>query len=58
MLNFALGKIGGTKLGADYYWSSSEYSNIDAWDMSFGGSNVYDDTKGSKGYYVRPVMQY
>ena len=45
-------------MGADYYWSSSEYSNIDAWDMSFGGSNVYDDTKGSKGYYVRPVMQY
>ena len=31
VLNITLGKIGGTKLEADYYWSSSEISISDAW---------------------------
>ena len=55
VLNITLGKIGGTKLGGYYYWSSSELSYHDAWGFSDGGVGY-----GSKtGYdYVRPVMQY
>ena len=58
VLNIALGKIGGTKLGADYYWSSSETSYSDsAWEFYFGNGGMYNDYK-SNNAYVRPVMQY
>ena len=58
VLNIALGKIGGTKLGANYYWSSSETSYSDsAWEFYFGNGGMYNDYK-SNNAYVRPVMQY
>ena len=57
MLNFALGKIGGTKLGTDWYWSSSERSDGDAWVLLFHGGGVGSNVKDYDGY-VRPVMQY
>ena len=58
MLNFALGKIGGTKLGADYYWSSSEHSNDYAWYLRFSNGYVDWSDKDANNFYVRPVMQY
>ena len=59
VLNVALGKIGGTKFRADYYWSSSEYSDSYAWAVVFASGHVhgYFD-KDSNTFYVRPVMQY
>ena len=57
VLNIALGKIGGTKLGTSYYWSSSEGSYNDAWGLYFDVGNVYYDYK--RGYnYVRPVLAF
>ena len=57
VLNIALGKIGGTKLGTDYYWSSSEYSNHDAWGLYFYNGNGTYSSK-SNGNYVRPVLAF
>ena len=57
VLNIALGKIGGTKLGANYYWSSSEHSNYYAWLLYFGNGSVNDYYKGYNGY-VRPVLAF
>ena len=57
VLNIALGKIGGTKLGTGGYWSSSEYSTGHAWQLGFSngfvdyGGMVYDG-------YVRPVLAF
>ena len=58
VLNIALGKIGGTKLGTDGYWSSSEYPGYGAWYLRFsdGGAGHYN--KNYDSLYVRPVMQY
>ena len=57
VLNVALGKIAATRLTTGWYWSSSEYSNSNAWGLYFGSGYVYLNGKGSY-YYVRPVMQY
>ena len=57
VLNIALGKIGGTKLGASYYWSSSEYSNDDAWALLFLNGSV-DYGYKSNYIYVRPVLAF
>ena len=56
VLNIALGKIEGTKLGADYYWSSSEHSNGGAWTLPFSLGNVNDNKLNY--YYVRPVLAF
>ena len=59
VLNIALGKIGGTKLGTDMYWSSSEYSDGYAWILKFsdgGVSNYYP--KFYDNHYVRPVLAF
>ena len=60
VLNIALGKIGGTKLWASYYWSSSEYSNYYAWSLSFSDGGVYYGDKHHYSYYgyVRPVLAF
>ena len=62
VLNIALGKIGGTKLSTDYYWSSSEYSNGNAWILGFRNGNVDDFSKGNYNNfdfsYVRPVLAF
>ena len=58
VLNIALGKIGGTKLGTDFYWSSSEDSTNSAWRLSFGTGGVYNGSKGSDNIYVRPVLAF
>ena len=62
VLNITLGKIGGTKLGTNYYWSSSEYSYYDAWRLYFDNGlvnhDVNHDSKGSYNTYVRPVLAF
>ena len=57
VLNTALGKIGGTKLGTDWYWSSSEDSNTSAWRLRFANGTV-GYGKSSDGTYVRPVLAF
>ena len=56
VLNIALGKIGGTKLGIDIYWSSSEYSYNYVWGLRFSDGYVNYYNKNSN--YVRPVIDY
>ena len=58
VLNITLGKIGRTKLGTSYYWSSSEGSNNRAWYLRFSDGNVYSDSKGNYNTYVRPVLAF
>ena len=57
VLNIALGKIGGTKLSTDFYWSSSEDSNTSAWRLRFANGTV-GYGKSSDGTYVRPVLAF
>ena len=62
LLNITLGKIGGTKLGPMYYWSSSEYSELYAWNLSLTDGSVdysyiYRD-KDDYEAYVRPVLAF
>ena len=60
VLNITLGKIGGTKLSSDLYWSSSENSISNAWTLYFGTGNV--DYYGKYNYrhygYMRPVLAF
>ncbi len=58
VLNIALGKIGGTKLEPDWYWSSSEHSGNLAWNLSFRGDYVYGYDKNDYSEYVRPVLAF
>lgn len=55
-VNKALIKAGGEPLKKNWYWSSSEYSNLWAWNSGLNGSyglcNVHKDYI----YYVRPVL--
>ena len=58
VLNVALGKIAATRLGGNYYWSSSEGSDRNAWGLRFSDGNVYNDTKYYTNFYVRPVLAF
>ena len=58
VLNRALGKIGGTKLGTDWYWSSSEKSTGNAWRLGFDIGYVDYDSKDNYYSYVRPVLAF
>lgn len=58
-VNKALIRAGGEPLKNDWYWSSSEYNNYNAWGSNF--SNSYGLDWGSKSYsnqYVRPVLAF
>jgi hypothetical protein len=55
-INAALEKHGGKKLSEDdWYWSSSEYSSGNAWEVHANNGNVYYSTKYTNGY-VRCVL--
>ena len=58
VLNTALGKIGGTKLGTDCYWSSSEYSSYYAWAQHFLNGNISSDHNKFYSNYVLPVLAF
>lgn len=56
-VNKALVRAGGEPLKNDWYWSSSEYSNVFAWYSNFGTSYGLDwGTKVANIRYVRPVL--
>ena len=57
VLNITLGKIGGTKLEADYYWSSSELSDNTAWRLHFNYGGVDYHFKDDNNY-VLPVLAF
>ena len=57
VLNVALGKIAATELSGGYYWSSSEYSDDDAWYLRFSVGSV-NDTGKSYNSAVRPVLAF
>ena len=58
VLKITLGKIGGTKLGTNYYWSSSEYSGSYAWYLPFSDGYVSNFNKNYDDYDVRPVLAF
>ena len=58
VLNIALGKIGGTKLGTDLYWSSTQLASNIAYGMSFSDGNVSYNNYKSDNAYVRPVLAF
>ena len=61
VLNMALEKIGGTKLSSDAYWSSSECSHSEAWELYFGDAHVLNyvtETYKLVDCYVRPVLAF
>ena len=57
IINKALVNNGGEPFKEDYYWSSTESSNDDSWElgMIYGGINDYG--KNGSGY-VRPVVAF
>ena len=57
VLNVALGKIAATRLDRDFYWSSSEYSEDDAWYLWFSDGSA-DDSSKSYNCAVRPVLAF
>jgi hypothetical protein len=52
-----LDKIGGFSDYYNTYWSSSEYSGINAWNQNFNGGGQYYHSK-EYGYKVRPVRAF
>ena len=56
-VNKALVRAGGEPLKKSWYWSSSEYSSLNAWQSTLNTSYglLYYYGKNSK-YYVRPVL--
>ena len=58
VLNTALGKIGGTKLDIGYYWSSSEYSDYNAWSELRDIGNTNGNNSKYNSNYVRPVLAF
>ena len=59
VLNITLGKIGGTKLGTYYYWSSSESSPDGvAWALYFSSGIWGGYPKVGSNFYVRPVLAF
>jgi hypothetical protein len=58
-LDSMLTKCGGDKLTDDYYWSSTEYSGTDAWNLNFSDGYVYRyGNKVTNQYRVRPVSAF
>lgn len=57
-LNDALKAVGGEPLKDEVYWSSSENSSINSWDVGFYSGYVNDWYGKSYGYYVRPCTAF
>lgn len=55
-VNAALVRAGGEPLKNDWYWSSSEYSNLYAWYSSLGLSYGLDGSSKLGNHNVRPVL--
>lgn len=57
-INYALSLVGGTQLSYTNYWSSTEYSNIYAWNINFNIGHFDGVRKISCNYRVRPVTAF
>ncbi len=49
-INAAMTLIGGTALGSNYYWSSSQGSASNAWGLNWSDGSAYNGTKSIAGY--------
>lgn len=61
MLNTQINKAKGNVFGSDYYWSSTEDSNVNnrAWYVNFATGHVYNyGTKSYGAYRVRPLLAF
>jgi len=56
-INQALEIVGGNQLKDTWYWSSTEYSQGNAWNVHFSSGNVYYNFKYN-GYAVRAVAAF
>ena len=56
-LNSVITAAGGTGFQSYYYWSSTEYSNYDAWRMDFSNGRANNDMK-TNDWYVRSVFAF
>jgi len=59
-VNASLSKVGGTQIGTNFYWSSSQYSSNDnyhAWSIGFYDSGVYNESKNYD-RYVRVIRAF
>ena len=58
-INYALSLISGaTPLQETWYWTSTEYSATDAWDLSLTNGTASSHTKASTTLHVRPVSAF
>ena len=49
-INKAMTLIGGTALGSNYYWSSTQYSANRAWNLGWSNGNTNDNLKSYNNY--------
>lgn len=56
-INKALKYVGGDEIKDERYWSSTEYSANNAWDVIMSNGNVYNNYK-YRMYHVRPVSAF
>ena len=58
ILNETLSVLGGN-LSDNYYWSSTEHSDSEAWVLNFGnGGAYYYGKKSSYKYYIQPILAF
>ena len=57
-INAALEAVGGEPLHDDWYWSSTQYSATNAWDLSLGNGFASLGTKATGQVRVRPVSAF
>ena len=57
-INKALSYVYGKQITEDWYWSSTENSAQDAWDLYFNFGSQSNDVKSSYQYRVRPVSAF
>lgn len=58
-INHALSQINGaTQLAEAAYWTSTQYSSVNAWYLSLGNGIMYSGTKATSQLRVRPVSAF
>ena len=57
-VNAALEKAGGQPIADDWYWTSTEYSAANAWNLSLNGGGMTNGAKAAYTYRVRPVSAF
>lgn len=57
-INAALEAVGGEPLRNDWYWSSTQYSATDAWNLNLNDGFAYFTTKAANQFRVRPVSAF